>query len=213
MLWLCFSSVIISMIRQLTEECQLASRALVIHVCLSSSLSFKHYLSLSESTIKLYVKPLVKQDVQTGNCSGCSTVREFRTTTAAATFLPHFHKDNGKESAPTDFLQGTSDSLQVAEICIPVKNNLGLWKRKRLTPEAMYVLQLFPVSRWRSHLLFWDSFTAQQIIKIKNRVLNLIPLRQHNKLHRVVLCQRPESIIWLTDSSFSEMASNCALGI
>lgn len=100
MLWLCFSSVIISMIRQLTEECQLASRALVIHVCLSSSLSFKHYLSLSESTIKLYVKPLVKQDVQTGNCSGCSTVREFRTTTAAATFLPHFHKDNGKESAP-----------------------------------------------------------------------------------------------------------------
>lgn len=167
MLWLCFSSVIISMIRQLTEECQLASRALVIHVCLSSSLSFKHYLSLSESTIKLYVKPLVKQDVQTGNCSGCSTVREFRTTTAAATFLPHVHKTNGKESASTNFLQGTPDSLQVAEICIPVKNNLGLWKRKRLTPEAMYVLQLFPVSRWRSHLLFWDSFTAQQIIKIK----------------------------------------------
>lgn len=52
-----------------------------------------------------------------------------------------------------------------------------------------------------------------KLLRLKYPVLNLIPLRQHNKLHRVVLCQRPESIIWLTDLSFSEMASNCALGI
>lgn len=70
----------------------------MVHIYL---LSFKHHLSLLESAIKQFVKPLVKQDAQTGNCSGCSTVREFRTATTAATFLPHVHKSNGKLSAST----------------------------------------------------------------------------------------------------------------
>lgn len=137
------------------SDTSLRSRVLVVHVYL---LSFKHHLSLSESTIKRYVKPLVKQDVQTGNCSGCSTVREFRTTTTAATFLPHLHKGNGKHSASTQTSFREHLAVYKWQKTIPVKNNLIF--SISLTPEAMYVLQLFPVSRRKCSLFLWDSFTA-----------------------------------------------------